>query len=40
MFAATPKAHSLRKFQLQFNLIYSEEIIQYSRAFAPQVQTS
>jgi len=27
-------------FQLQFNLIFSEEIIQYSRTFAPQVQTS
>jgi hypothetical protein len=30
----------LRNFQLQFNLIFSEEIIQYSRTFAPQVQTS
>jgi hypothetical protein len=29
----------LRNFQLQFNLIFSEEIIQYSRTFAPQVQT-
>jgi hypothetical protein len=25
---------------LQFNLIFSEKIIQYSRTFAPQVQTS
>jgi len=25
---------------LRFNLIFSEEIIQYSRTFAPQVQTS
>jgi hypothetical protein len=30
----------LRKSQLQFNLIFSEEIIQYSRTFAEQVQTS
>ena len=30
----------LRNFQLQFNLIFSEEIIQYSRTFAPQVQMS
>jgi len=30
----------LRNFQLQLNLIFSEEIIQYSRTFAPQVQTS
>jgi len=29
----------LLNFQLQFNLIFSEEIIQYSRTFAPQVQT-
>jgi len=29
----------LRNFQLQFNLIFSEEIIQYSGTFAPQVQT-
>jgi hypothetical protein len=29
--------HFLQKFQLQFNLIYSEEIIQYSRTFAPRV---
>jgi hypothetical protein len=26
-------------FQLQFNLIFNEEIIQYSRTFVPQVQT-
>jgi hypothetical protein len=26
--------------QLQFNLIFSEEIIQYSRTFVPQFQTS
>jgi hypothetical protein len=30
----------LRNFQLQFNLIFSEEIIQYSRTFAPQVQNA
>jgi hypothetical protein len=30
----------LQNFGLRFNLIFSEEIIQYSRAFAPQVQTS
>jgi hypothetical protein len=30
----------LRNFQLSFNLIFSEKIIQYSRTFAPQVQTS
>jgi len=29
----------LRNFQLRFNWIFSEEIIQYSRTFAPQVQT-
>ncbi len=30
----------LRNFQLGFNLIFSEEIIQYSRTCAPQVQPS
>jgi len=30
----------LWNFQLRFNLIFSEEIIQYSRTFAPQVQRS
>jgi hypothetical protein len=30
----------LWNFQLQFHLIFSEEIIQYSRTFTPQVQTS
>jgi hypothetical protein len=30
----------LRNIQLSFNLIFSEEIIQYSRTFASQVQTS
>jgi hypothetical protein len=30
----------LWNFQLQFNLIFNGEIIQYSRTFAPQVQTS
>ncbi len=30
----------LRNFQLQFNLVFSEEIIQYSRTFAPQLQMS
>jgi hypothetical protein len=29
----------LWNFQVQFNLISSQEIIQYSRTFAPQVQT-
>jgi len=29
----------LQKFQLRFNLIFSEEIIQYSRTSTPQVQT-
>jgi hypothetical protein len=42
IFPTTPKAHSnsSKKIQLRFNLIFSEEIIQYSRTFAPQVQTS
>jgi hypothetical protein len=30
----------LRNVQLRFNLIFCEEIIQYSRTFAPQLQTS
>jgi hypothetical protein len=30
----------LQNFQLQFNLIFNEKIIQYSRTFAPQVQMS
>jgi len=30
----------LRNFQLRLNLIFSEEIIQYSRTFALQVQMS
>jgi hypothetical protein len=30
----------LQNFQLWFNLIFSEEIIQYSRPFAPQVHMS
>jgi hypothetical protein len=30
--------HFLQSFQLQFNLIFSEEIIPYSRTFALQVQ--
>jgi hypothetical protein len=29
----------LQNFQLGFNFIFSEEIIQYSKTFAPQVQT-
>jgi hypothetical protein len=29
----------LQNFQLKFNLIFSEEIIQYSRTFTTQVQT-
>jgi hypothetical protein len=30
----------LQNFQLQFNLIFNEKIIQYSRTFVQQVQTS
>ncbi len=30
----------LQNFQVQFNFIFSEEFIQYSRTFAPQVQMS
>ncbi len=30
----------LQNFQLQFNLIFNEEIIQYSKTFVQQVQTS
>ncbi len=42
IFPTTPKAHSnsSKKFQLRFNLIFNEKIIQYSRTFAPQVQTT
>ncbi len=42
IFPTTPKAHynSSENFQARFNLIFSEEIIQYSRTFALQVQTS
>jgi hypothetical protein len=42
IFPTTPKAHSnsFEIFQLRFNLIFNEEIIQYSRTFAPQVQMS
>jgi hypothetical protein len=42
IFPATPKTHSqfLLNFQLRFNLIFGEEIIQYSRTFAREVQTS
>jgi hypothetical protein len=29
-----------QNFQLLFNLIFSEDFIQYSKTFAPQVQTS
>ncbi len=36
-FSATIFSHN---FQPRFNLIFIEEIIQYSRTFAPQVQTS
>jgi hypothetical protein len=36
----TKGTFQLRNFQLSFNLIFSEKIIQYSRTFAPQVQTS
>jgi hypothetical protein len=40
-FPTTPKAHSnfSEIFHLQFNLIFSEEIIQYSSTSPPQVQT-
>ncbi len=34
------KRHGTKPIQLLFNLIFSEEIVQYSRTFAPQVQTS
>jgi hypothetical protein len=34
------KRHGTKPIQLQFILIFSEEIIQYSRTFAPQVQTA
>ncbi len=41
-FQTTPKAHSnsSKIFKYNFNLIFSEEIIQYSRTFASQVQMS
>ncbi len=41
-FPTTPKGtfQFLQNFQLRFNLIFSEEIIQYSRTFALQVQKS
>ncbi len=41
IFPTTPKAHSNSSeiFSYNFNLIFSEEIIQYSRTFALQVQT-
>jgi hypothetical protein len=34
------KRHGTKPIQLQFILIFSEEIIQYSRTFASQVQTA
>jgi hypothetical protein len=39
---ATPKAHSnsSKKIQLQFNLIFNKNIIQYSKTFVGQVQMS
>jgi len=42
IFPRTPKAHSnsFEIFRYHFNLIFSEEIIQYSKTFASQVQTS
>jgi hypothetical protein len=42
IFPTTPKGtfQFLQNFQLRFHLVFSEEIIQYSRTFAPQVQTS
>ncbi len=43
IFPTTPKAHYIpipQNFQLRFNLIFSEKIIQYSSTFAPQVQMS
>jgi hypothetical protein len=36
----TSKRHGNKPIQLLFNLIFSEEIIQYSKTFAPQVETS
>jgi hypothetical protein len=39
-FQQHPLFQFLQNFQLRFNLIFSEEIIQYSRTFALQVQTS
>jgi hypothetical protein len=41
IFPTTPKAHSnsSETFKLQFNLSFNEEIIQYSKTFASQVQT-
>jgi hypothetical protein len=38
-FPRTPKAHSNSSKNFSYDLIFSEEIIQYSRTFAPQVQT-
>jgi hypothetical protein len=42
MFPTTPKAHSnsSKIFSYDFNLFFNEKIIQYSRTFASQVQTS
>jgi hypothetical protein len=34
------KRHETKPIQLRFILIFSEEIVQYSRSFAPQVQTA
>jgi hypothetical protein len=34
------KSCFVQNFQLQFNLIFSQEIVQYSRTFQPQFQTS
>jgi len=41
IFPTTPKVHSNSSeiFRYDFNLIFSEEIIQYSRTFASQDQT-
>ncbi len=39
-FPKTPHSQFLKKFQLPFNLIFSEKIIQCSRTFAMQVQTA
>jgi hypothetical protein len=39
IFPTAPKAHTDSSETFSHNLIFSEKIIQYSRSFAPQVQT-